>query len=100
MDEEMVSYLIRMHQIINLPEYNNCVIVTQYLVEMIKLGISLPEANKMLREIKSRVYLIGLPLDFYKSGKVTWLTKSFPISDHLVLFREAKRHMFTAYGYA
>jgi hypothetical protein len=75
MNEKLASYLIRMHQIINLPEYNNCGIVAQHLMEMItEFGVSLPEANKMLREIKSRIYLVGLPVDFYKDGKVIWLT--------------------------
>jgi hypothetical protein len=75
MNEKLASYLIRMHQIINLPEYNNCGIVAQHLMEMItEFGVSLPEANKMLREIKSRIYLVGLPVDLYKDGKVIWLT--------------------------
>jgi hypothetical protein len=83
MNEKLNSYLIRMHQIINLPEYNNCGIVAQHLMEMISdFGISLPEANKLLREIKSRVYLVGLPLEYYRGGEVMWLSKPIPNSNY------------------
>jgi 5'(3')-deoxyribonucleotidase len=99
MDEKLNSYLIRMHQIINLPEYNNCGIVAQHLVEMMtEFGVSLPEANKLLREVKSRVYLIGLPLSFYKDNdaKTIWLTEPIPISEYSAFIPGSKKTY--AYG--
>ena len=99
MDEKLASYLIRMHQIIDLPEYNNCGIVAQHLIEMMtEFGVSLPEANNLLREVKSRVYLVGLPLSLYKGNdvKIIWLTKSVPIAEYSVFIPGSKRTY--AYG--
>ena len=56
-----------MHQIIDLPEYNNALVVSQHLMESIQqFSISLNTIEKILRRLQSRIYLVGLPLSFYK----------------------------------
>jgi hypothetical protein len=59
------QFLIDMHEVINQPKYNHAGTVSQFLVEGIKHGATLSEAEKILREIESRVRLIGLPLHIY-----------------------------------
>jgi len=64
---ELKEYLLRMHQIIDIQEYNNAMILGQYIMELVKdHDILFPEIESALREMKSRVYLIGLPMYFFK----------------------------------
>lgn len=78
--EEIINYFLTMHQILNIPEYNNAMIAGQYIMDAIKqYELTLPEIEKIFREMGSRVYLIGLPLSFFKN-KYTFIPK-LPNSD-------------------
>ena len=64
--EEFKKYLTDMHEIIDVPETNNAGVVSQFLVNAItEYEATLADAEKILREINSRVRLIGFPLDFF-----------------------------------
>lgn len=66
--EDKLAYVSRMIQITDIPGYNNCAIVSQYIMEAVKdHGIGFPEIEGMLRLLNSKIYLIGLPLFFFKN---------------------------------
>lgn len=66
MTKDILGYFGRMHQIIDLPEYNNAMIAGQYIMEaMTTYNMTLADIENLLRELSSRVYLIGLPLSFF-----------------------------------
>ena len=74
MNQDLKEYLIRMHQVINLPDYNNAMIVAQHILEAIeKFEITIFEFESALREVKSRVHLLGLPLRVFNQGYRSWL---------------------------
>lgn len=69
MTDEIIQYFARMHQILNLPEYNNAIIVGQYLIDAIcDFKISLFDIETLFRKIESRVYLVGLPISFFSDS--------------------------------
>jgi len=64
---ELTQYLLRMHQIINIQDYNNAMIAGQHIMELVNdHNVSFPEIESALREMNSRVYLIGLPMYFFQ----------------------------------
>jgi hypothetical protein len=66
MTKDVLGYFGRMHQIIDLPEYNNAMIAGQYIMEaMTTYNMTLADIEDLLRELSSRVCLIGLPLSFF-----------------------------------
>ena len=67
--EEQKQFFRGMCDKIDIPQYNNAMEVSEYILRAIKnFGISLPEIESILRSIKSRVYLIGFPLSWYNTG--------------------------------
>lgn len=67
--EEHKQFFRGMCDKIDVPQYNNAMEVSEYIMRAIKnFGISLPEIESILRSIKSRVYLIGFPLSWYNTG--------------------------------
>lgn len=84
--EEKLAYVSRMIQITDVPGYNNCAIVSQYIMEAVKdHDIGFPEIEELLRSLNSKIYLIGLPLAFFKNeypviSKLPHIDKLFPYS--------------------
>jgi hypothetical protein len=77
MNPEHKEYFMRMLEIIDLPEYNNAMIASQYIVDAIKdLKLSLSGIEATLRFLNSRVHLIGLPLSYYNSSGTEYISKS------------------------
>ena len=67
-EENQKIYSENMHTMIQNSKFNNCGVVGQYLMKIItELGSSLKELEEMLRDQRSRVYLIGLPLSFFEN---------------------------------
>ena len=57
-------------EIIDKPIYNNAGVVCQVIAGLMqKYDLTLPRAEQILRDLKSRVYLLGLPLRIYESDK-------------------------------
>jgi len=78
--EETLEYFSRMHQILDLGGYNNAMIAGQHFLELIKEhNMCLSEIEDTLREMDSRIYLIGLPLSYFKSEYT--LSAKLPDSD-------------------
>jgi len=82
MNPEHKEYFMRMLEIIDLPEYNNAMIASQYIVDAIKdLKLSLSGIEATLRFLNSRVHLIGLPLSYYNSSGTEYISKSIVNSE-------------------
>lgn len=65
---DLKGYFSKMHDTINRPQYNNAAVVSQFIFEQLKEGRTLSDCEKALREIGSRVHLIGLPLESFNKG--------------------------------
>lgn len=76
MRSEQEMYFLRMIEIVDLPEYNNAMIISQYIVDAMKIySLSLSDIENILRSLKSRIYLIGFPLSFYNTEKYIFISK-------------------------
>lgn len=87
--------------LLDLPEYNNCAIAGQYIIELItEFGTSLPEIEQILRQLNSRVYLIGLSLPIFNNPKLTsklpYCKKEYPYGLWIELNGKEALNKFTA----
>lgn len=75
--EEYKQFFREMCDKIDIPQYNNAMEVSEYVLRAIKnFRLSLPDIEKILREINSRVYLIGFPLSWYNTGDQEFVAKN------------------------
>jgi len=70
-DKVLKKRLEVLNGLIEAPQFNNAGVVGKTLVEAIKLGASLPQAEKIFREMESRIRLIGLPMKIYSPSLCT-----------------------------
>ncbi len=76
MPDIIKEVLKKMNKIIDQPQYNNAMVVAQTIMELMKNNeMTLSQAEQTLREMKSRVYLLGLPLHVFNSGKTALALK-------------------------
>lgn len=100
-EQRLSERIVRVLQILDLPEYNNCAIAGQYIIELItEFGTSLPEIEQILRQLNSRVYLIGLSLPIFNNPKFTsklpYCKKEYPYGLWIELNGKEALNKFTA----
>ena len=80
--ENTINLLIdKMHEYIDMPEYNNAALVSQFVFEAVKNGFSFLDFENKLREKESRVYLIAKPFESYDKDSTKLLKVENPDVD-------------------
>lgn len=71
---DFVYSLQKMNADINIQRNNNAGFASQVIVNQLSYGsdfmLNLADAEQMLRDMNSRVFLLGLPLEFYKNDEL------------------------------
>lgn len=81
MNDDQKRHFLNMFEEIDIPSHNNAMVAADYITRAIKkFSLSLAEIEIILRELNSRVYLIGFPLSFYNKGDHKFVSR-FPFQE-------------------